>query len=100
MSPSDRDPSKFAALSGRSEGIFERRVRAAVAAGITKDTVCDLYAKIGELAVANDIVGKAQELDRQIGLGCAIQPYRLGTRSASCQSRGRRSATTRGARPR
>jgi hypothetical protein len=35
-------------------GIFERGGKAAVAAEVAEETVRDLHAKIGELAVAND----------------------------------------------
>ncbi len=36
-------------------GIFERSGKAAVAAEVAEETVRDLHAKIGELAVANDL---------------------------------------------
>ena len=39
-------------------GIFERGGKAAVAAEIADDTVRDLHAKIGELAIANDFLSR------------------------------------------
>ena len=39
-------------------GIFERGGKSAVAAEIAEDTVRDLHAKIGELAVANDFLAR------------------------------------------
>ena len=39
-------------------GIFERGGKSAVAAKIAEDTVRDLHAKIGELAVANDFLAR------------------------------------------
>ena len=39
-------------------GIFGRGGKAAVAAELTEDTVRDLHAKIGELAVANDFLSR------------------------------------------
>ena len=39
-------------------GIFERGGRAAVAAEVAEETVRDLHAKIGELAVANDFLSR------------------------------------------
>ena len=39
-------------------GIFERGGKAAATAGIAGDTVRDLHAKIGELAVANDFLSR------------------------------------------
>ena len=41
------------ALREGAAGIFERGGKAAATAGIAEDTVRDLHAKIGELAVAN-----------------------------------------------
>jgi hypothetical protein len=37
-------------------GIFECGGQAAATAEIAEETVCDLHAKIGELAVANDFL--------------------------------------------
>ena len=48
---------KKALLEGAT-GIFERGSRAAAAAEIAEDTVRDLHAKIGELAVANDFLSR------------------------------------------
>ena len=39
-------------------GIFERGGKAAVAAEVAEETVRDLHAKIGELAVANDFLSR------------------------------------------
>ena len=39
-------------------GIFERGGKAAVAAEIADDTVRDLHAKIGDLAIANDFLSR------------------------------------------
>lgn len=39
-------------------GIFERGGKAAAAAELAEDTVRDLHAKIGELAVANDFLSR------------------------------------------
>ncbi len=39
-------------------GIFERGGKAAVAAEVADETVRDLHAKIGELAVANDFLSR------------------------------------------
>ncbi len=46
------------ALLEGAAGIFERGGKAAVAAEISEDTVRDLHAKIGELAVANDFLSR------------------------------------------
>ena len=43
-------------LLGGAAGIFERGAKAVATAGIAEDTVRDLHAKIGELAVANDFL--------------------------------------------
>ena len=48
---------KKALLEGAA-GIFERGGQAAATAGIAKDTVRDLHARIGELAVANDFLAR------------------------------------------
>ena len=48
---------KKALLEGAA-GIFERGGKSAVAAEIAEDTVRDLHAKIGELAVANDFLAR------------------------------------------
>ena len=48
---------KKALLEGASE-IFERGGEAAVAAEVAEETVRDLHAKIGELAVANDFLSR------------------------------------------
>lgn len=48
---------KKALLEGAA-GIFERGGKAAATAEIAEDTVCDLHAKIGELAVANDFLSR------------------------------------------
>jgi transposase len=48
-------------------GLFERGGNAAATAEIAEETVRDLQAKIGELAVANDFFStKAQALDREV----------------------------------
>ena len=39
-------------------GIFERGSKAAMAAEVAEETVRDLHAKIGELAVANDFLSR------------------------------------------
>ena len=39
-------------------GIFERGAKAVATAEIAEDTVRDLHAKIGELAVANDFLSR------------------------------------------
>jgi len=39
-------------------GIFERGVKATASAELGEDTVRDLHAKIGELAVANDFLSR------------------------------------------
>jgi transposase len=39
-------------------GVFERGGKASVAAEIAEDTVRDLHAKIGELAVVNDFLSR------------------------------------------
>ena len=39
-------------------GIFERAGKAVAAAEVSEETVRDLHAKIGELAVANDFLSK------------------------------------------
>ena len=46
------------ALGEGAAGIFERGGKAAAAAEIAEDTVRDLHAKIGELAVANDFLSR------------------------------------------
>ena len=48
---------KKALLEG-AVGVFERGGKAAVAAEIVDDTVRDLHANIGELAVANDFLSR------------------------------------------
>ena len=48
---------KKALLDGAA-GIFERGGKSAVAAEIAEDTVRDLHAKLGELAVANDFLSR------------------------------------------
>ena len=48
---------KKALLEGAA-GIFERGGQAAAAAEIAEETVRDLHAKIGELAVANDFLSR------------------------------------------
>ena len=48
---------KKALLEGAS-GIFERGGKAAATAEIAEETVRDLHAKIGELAVANDFLSR------------------------------------------
>jgi transposase len=48
---------KKALLEGAA-GIFERGSKAAATAEIAEDTVRDLHAKIGELAVANDFLSR------------------------------------------
>ena len=51
-------------------GIFERGGKAAVAAGVAEETVRDLHAKIGELAVANDFLSrKLKPLTGKCGAG-------------------------------
>ena len=52
-------PSTMAsALPEGGVGIFERGGKAAVAAEVAVDTVRDLHAKIGTLAVANDFLAR------------------------------------------
>jgi hypothetical protein len=46
------------ALLEGAAGIFERGGKVAAAAEIAEDTVRDLHAKIGELAVANDFLSR------------------------------------------
>ena len=46
------------ALVEGAAGVFERGGRAAAATEIAWDTVRDLHAKIGELAVANDFLSR------------------------------------------
>jgi transposase len=48
---------KKALLEG-AVGIFERGSKATTAAEVAEDTVRDLHAKIGELAVANDFLAR------------------------------------------
>ena len=48
---------KKAVLEGAA-GIFERGGQAAATAEIAEETVRDLHAKIGELAVANDFLAR------------------------------------------
>ncbi len=48
---------KKALLDGAA-GIFERGGKAAATAEIAEDTVRDLHARIGELAVANDFLSR------------------------------------------
>lgn len=48
---------KKALLEGAA-GIFERGGQAAATAGIAQETVRELHAKIGELAVANDFLSR------------------------------------------
>ena len=48
---------KLSRLEGAA-GIFERSGKAAVAAEVAEETVRDLHAKIGELAVANDFLSR------------------------------------------
>ena len=48
---------KKALLDGAAE-IFERGGKAAMAAEVAEETVRDLHAKIGELAVANDFLSR------------------------------------------
>ena len=48
---------KRSLLEGAS-GIFERGGKAAVAVEVAEETVRDLHAKIGELAVANDFLSR------------------------------------------
>ena len=45
-------------LQEGAAGIFERGGKAAVAAEVAEETVRDLHAKIGELAVANDFLSR------------------------------------------
>jgi hypothetical protein len=64
---------KKALLEGAA-GIFERGGKAAATAEIAEDTVRDLHAKIGELAVANDLyeedsVKGAQYITRPLDCG-------------------------------
>jgi len=47
-----------ASLLEGAAGIFERGGKAAVAAEVAEETVRDLHAKIGELAVANDFLSR------------------------------------------
>ena len=46
------------ALLEAAAGIFERGAKAAATAEIAEDTVRDLHAKIGELAIANDFLAR------------------------------------------
>ena len=57
-------------------GIFVRGGKTALAVEIVKDTVRDLHAKIGELAVANNFfVANAQAVDRQVRRGMIEQNH-------------------------
>ena len=46
------------ALVEGAAGIFDRGGKAAATAEVAEDTVRDLHAKIGELAVANDFLAR------------------------------------------
>ena len=46
------------ALLEGAAGIFERGGKVAAAAEVAEDTVHDLHAEIGELAVANDFLSR------------------------------------------
>ncbi|MCB6179263.1 transposase [Rhodobacter sp. Har01] len=50
-------PWKTALLEGAA-GILERGGRAAAIAEVAEDTVRDLHARIGELAIANDVLAR------------------------------------------
>jgi transposase-like protein len=45
---------------------FHRGGKAAATAAIAEDTVRDLHAKLGELAVANDFGNNVQAVDREV----------------------------------
>ncbi|WP_349039647.1 IS3 family transposase [Pseudotabrizicola sp. 4114] len=67
-------------------GIFERGGKAAVAAEVAEETVRDLHAKIGELAVANDFLfTKAQALDRQVRRGMIERNHPKLSIGAQCR---------------
>ncbi|MBP8932295.1 MAG: IS3 family transposase [Paracoccus sp.] len=67
-------------------GIFERGGKAAVAAEVAEETVRDLHAKIGELAVANGFfVTKAQALDRQVRRGMIERDHPRLSVGAQCR---------------
>ncbi|MGO4855663.1 IS3 family transposase [Phaeovulum sp. W22_SRMD_FR3] len=67
-------------------GIFERGGKAAVAAEVAEETVRDLHAKIGELAVANDFLfTKAQALDRQVRRGMIERNHPKLSVGAQCR---------------
>ncbi|MFC0813534.1 IS3 family transposase [Paracoccus panacisoli] len=76
---------KRSLLEGAS-GIFERGGKAAVAVEVAEETVRDLYAKIGELAVANDFLSrKAQALDRQVRRGVIERTHPKLSVGAQCR---------------
>ncbi|WP_370651184.1 IS3 family transposase [Cypionkella sp.] len=76
---------KKALLEGAA-GIFERGGQAAATAEIAEDTVRDLHAKIGELAVANDFLfTKAQALDREVRWGMIERTHPKLSVGAQCQ---------------
>ncbi|WEF23170.1 IS3 family transposase [Paracoccus sp. S3-43] len=67
-------------------GIFERGGKAAAAAEVAEETVRDLHAKIGELAVANGFfVTKAQALDRQVRRGMVEKNHPSLSVGAQCR---------------
>nr|WP_254433771.1 IS3 family transposase [Paracoccus yeei] len=67
-------------------GIFERGGKAAAAAEVAEETVRDLHAKIGELAVANDFLfTKAQALDRQVKRGMVEKNHPSLSVGAQCR---------------
>nr|WP_236938025.1 IS3 family transposase [Frigidibacter mobilis] len=76
---------KKAVLEGAA-GIFERGSKAAATAEIAEDTVRDLHAKIGELAVANDFLGKkAQALGREVRRGMIERDHPKLSVGAQCR---------------
>ena len=67
-------------------GIFERAGKAVAAAEVSEETVRDLHAKIGELAVANDFLSKkAQAPDRQVRRGMIERSHPRLSVGAQCR---------------
>lgn len=70
-----------------AEGTFERGGKAVLAAEVAEETVRDLHAKIGELAVANDFffVTKAQALGREVRRGMIERTHPKLSVGAQCR---------------
>ena len=94
-------PWKKALLEGAA-GVFERGGK--TVSDVDEDTVRDLHAKIGELAVANDFLSrKLRPWAGHVRRGVIERDHPVlsigAARAGCCRSRGRRSTTCRRARP-